>query len=166
MYACTHACTYVHTHARTYVCMYVCRYSESSVIRTSIIRILDYPDHKINLHVTRGLCNYRTNAHTQYIQSVHFQSHTCFPCLKMAELLKNVNVCMSTCMCICTMLYLIVFHLSELFTYPNKMFVAFDQWGSDNREFTVCMYVRTYVRMFVCLYTTQVHILYSTGCKC
>ena len=25
----------------------------------------------------------------------------------------NVNVCMSTCMCICTMLYLIVFHLSE-----------------------------------------------------
>ena len=43
-----------------------------------------------------------------------------------------VNVCMSTCVYICTMLYLIVFHLSELFTYPNKMFVAFDQWGSDN----------------------------------
>ena len=44
----------------------------------------------------------------------------------------KVNICMSTCMCICTMLYLTVFHLSELFTYPNKMFVAFDQWGSDN----------------------------------
>ena len=39
----------------------------------------------------------------------------------------KVNICMSTCMCICTMLYLTVFHLSELFTYPNKMFVAFDQ---------------------------------------
>jgi len=37
-------------------------------------------------------------------------------------------------------LYNVVFdciHLSELFTYPNKMFVAFDQWGSDNRGFTV-----------------------------
>ena len=42
-------------------------YNESSVIRTSIIRILDYPDHKITLHVTHGLCNYRTNAHTQYM---------------------------------------------------------------------------------------------------
>ena len=40
-------------------------------------------------------------------------------------------------MCICTMVYLIVFHFSELFTYLNKMFVAFDQWGSDNRGFTV-----------------------------
>ena len=40
-------------------------------------------------------------------------------------------------MSICTMLFLTVFHLSELFTYPNKMFVAFDQWGSDNRGFTV-----------------------------
>ena len=40
-------------------------------------------------------------------------------------------------MFICTMLLLTVFHLSELFTYPNKMFVAFDQWGSDNRGFTV-----------------------------
>ena len=34
-------------------------------------------------------------------------------------------------MCICTMLYLMYF------TYPNKMFVAFDQLGSDNRGFTV-----------------------------
>ena len=33
--------------------------------------------------------------------------------------------------------YLIVFHLSELFTYLNKIFVPFDQWGSDNRGFTV-----------------------------
>ena len=40
------------------------------------------------------------------------------------------------------MLYLIVFHLSELFTYPNKMFVAFDQWGSDNRGFTVYIIAR------------------------
>ena len=40
-------------------------------------------------------------------------------------------------MCICTMVYLIVLHFSELFTYPNKMFVAFDQWGLDNRGFTV-----------------------------
>ena len=52
--------------------------------------------------------------------------------LSLLEDVTQVNVCMSTCMCICTMLYLIVFHLSELFTYPNKMFVAFDQWGSDN----------------------------------
>ena len=65
-------------------------YSESSVIRTSIIRILDYPDHKITLHVTHGLSNYRTSAHTQYnIQSVHFQSHACFLCLKMVELLQK-----------------------------------------------------------------------------
>ena len=35
--------------------------------------------------MTRGLCNYRTNANTQYIQSVHFQSQVCFLCLKMAE---------------------------------------------------------------------------------
>ena len=28
------------------------KYSESSVIRTSIIRILDYLDHKITFHVT------------------------------------------------------------------------------------------------------------------
>ena len=43
------------------------KYSESSVIRTSIIRILDYLDHKITLHMTHGLCTYRTNAHTQYM---------------------------------------------------------------------------------------------------
>ena len=64
-------------------------YSESSVIQTSIIRILNYLNHKITLHMTCGLCNYRTNAHTQYIQSVHFQSHACFLCLKMAELLHK-----------------------------------------------------------------------------
>ena len=44
-------------------------------------------------------------------------------------------------MCICTMLYLIVIHLIELFTYPIKMFVAFDQWGLDNRGFTVSIYI-------------------------
>ena len=55
----------------------------------------------------------------------------------LTRVATKVNVCMSTCMCICTMLYLIVFHLFELFTYSNKMFVAFDQWGSDNRGFTV-----------------------------
>ena len=50
----------------------------------------------------------------------------------------KINVCMSTCMCICTMLYLMYFTcISELFTYPNKMFVAFDQWGLNNRGFTV-----------------------------
>ena len=41
-------------------------YSESSVIRTSMIRILDYPDNKIPLLMTYRLCNYRTNAHTLY----------------------------------------------------------------------------------------------------
>ena len=56
-----------------------------------------------------------------------------FSLLEDGGVATKVNVCMSTCMCICTMLYLIVFHLSELFTYPNKMFVALDQWGSDNR---------------------------------
>ena len=64
-------------------------------------------------------------------QSVHFQSHA-FSLLEDGRVATKVNVCMSTCMCICTMLYLIVFHLSKVFTYPNKMFVAFDQWGSDN----------------------------------
>ena len=42
-------------------------------------------------------------------------------------------------------LYNVVFdciHLSELFTYPNKMFVAFDQWGSDNRGFTVSTFTK------------------------
>ena len=24
------------------------------------------------------------------------------------------------------------FHLSDLFTYPNEIFVAFDRWGLDN----------------------------------
>ena len=60
-----------------------------------------------------------------------------FSLLEDGGVATQVNVSMSTCMCICTMLYLIVFHLSGLFTYPNKMFVAFDQWGSDNRGFTV-----------------------------
>ena len=55
-----------------------------------------------------------------------------FSLLEDGGVATKVNVCMSTCMCICTMLYLIAFHLSDLLTYPNKMFVAFDQWGSDN----------------------------------
>ena len=55
-----------------------------------------------------------------------------FSLLEESGVATEVNACMSTCMCICTMLYLIVFHLSELFTYPNKMLVGFDQWGSDN----------------------------------
>ena len=83
--------------------------------------------------MTCGLCNYRTNAHTQYIQSCAFSVARVFSLLEDGGVATKVNVCMSTCMCICTMLYLIVFHLSELFTYPNKMFVALDQWGSDNR---------------------------------
>ena len=92
-------------------------YSESSVIQTSIIRILNYLNHKITLHVTCGLCNYRTNAHTQYIQSVHFQSHACFLCLKMAECYKSkISVCMSTCTCICTMLNLHLFNFSRIWT--------------------------------------------------
>ena len=33
--------------------------------------------------------------------------------------------------------YLIVFHLSYLFTHPNKMFMPLDQWGLDNQGFTV-----------------------------
>ena len=37
-------------------------YTESSVIRTSIIRFLNYPNYKITLHLIRGSCNYRTNA--------------------------------------------------------------------------------------------------------
>ena len=57
----------------------------------------------------------------------------------LTRVATKVNVCMSTCMCICTALYLIVFYLAELFTFPNKMFVAFDQWGSDNQGFTVRM---------------------------
>ena len=55
----------------------------------------------------------------------------------LAGVATKVNVCMSPCMCICTVLYLIVFHLSKLFAYPNKMFLAFDQWGSDKRGLTV-----------------------------
>ena len=68
--------------AYMYVLANLFTYSESLVIWTSIIWILDNPDHKVTLHVTRGLCNYRTNAHTQ---SVQFQSHACFLCLKMVE---------------------------------------------------------------------------------
>ena len=70
---CNNVCMYLYSGDCNYVHMYVCTntlirtyvrlYSESSVIRTSIIRILDYPHHKITLHVTYGLCNYRTNAH-------------------------------------------------------------------------------------------------------
>ena len=41
-----------------------------------------------------------------------FQSHV-FSVLEDGGVATKVNVCMSTCMCICTMLYLIVFHLSE-----------------------------------------------------
>ena len=77
----------VHVLSNMLVHFYI--YSESSVFRTSIIRILDYPNPRITLHVTRGLSNYRTSAHTQYIQSVHFQSRTSFLCLKMAELLQS-----------------------------------------------------------------------------
>ena len=60
-----------------------------------------------------------------------------FSLLEDGGVATKVNVCTSTCMCICTMLYLIVFYFFELFTYLNKIFVAFDQWGSDNRGFTV-----------------------------
>ena len=88
--------------------------------------------------MTHGLCNYRTNAHTQYNYTVcAFSVARVFSLLEDGGVATKVNVCMSTCMCICTMLYLIVFHLFKLFTYPNKMFVAFDQWGSDNWGFTV-----------------------------
>ena len=36
-----------------------------------------------------------------------------------------------------TCIYMIIFHLFELYTYPNKIFVAFDQCGSGNQGFTV-----------------------------
>ena len=101
--------------------------------------------------MTHGLCNYRTNGHTQYIQSVHFQSHACFLNLLEDGEVATKSKCMYEHMHVyCTMLYLIVFHLSELFTYPNKMFAAFDQWGSDNRGFTVCIYIYVlYAIMYV-----------------
>ena len=48
---------------------------------------LNYPDPRLSgsqnyLAHDIGLCHYRTNAYTQ---SVHFQSHACRLCLKMAE---------------------------------------------------------------------------------
>ena len=46
----------------------------------------------------------------------------------LLELLTKVNVCMNACMCICTVNVVVVCN----FTYPNKIFVAFDQRGSDN----------------------------------
>ena len=52
------------------------QYSESSVIQTSIIRILDYLNHKITLHVTRGLCNIAL-AHIHSIYSLCIFSCTC-----------------------------------------------------------------------------------------
>ena len=72
-----------------------------------------------------------------------------FSLLEDGGVATKVNVCMSTCMCICTMLYLIVFHLSELFTYPNEMFVALDQWGSDNRGFTVLQSICICISIFM-----------------
>ena len=82
-----------------------------------------------------------SHQHTYTVYTVcAFSVARVFSLLEDGGVATKVNVCMSTCMCICTMLYLIVFHLSELFTYPNKMFVAFDQWGSDNRGFTVLVY--------------------------
>ena len=95
---------------------------------------------KISSNLNPGLTKYRSNALMCdfYWQLSHIATVCAFSVARVFSLLEDsrvatkVNVCMSTCMCICTMLYLIVFHLSELFTYPNKMFVAFDQWGSDN----------------------------------
>ena len=51
-------------------------YSESSVIRTSIIRILDYPDHKITLHVTMDYAIIApTHIYTQYASRNHRLAH-------------------------------------------------------------------------------------------
>ena len=84
-----------------------------------------------------------TATHISCITSILLSQCTCtivcifscmFSLLKDGGVATKVNVCMSTCMCICTMLYSIVLHFS---TYLNKMFVAFDQWGSNNRGFTV-----------------------------
>ena len=94
---------------------------------------------KISSNLNPGLTKNRSNALIcdSYWQLSHYTicaflvTHV-FSLLEEAGVATKVNVCMSTCMCICTMLYLIVFYLSELFTYPNKMFVGFDQWGSDN----------------------------------
>ena len=83
-----------------------------------------------------------THTHTVYTVCA-FSVARVFSLLEDDGVATKVNECMSTCMCICTMLYLIVFHLSELFTYLNKMFVAFDQWGSDNRGFTVTSTIYT-----------------------
>ena len=100
---------------------------------------------KTSSNLYPGLTKNRSNALICdfYWRLSHYSYSLCiFSCTRVFfawryQSATKVNVCMSTCMCICTMLYLIVFHLSELFTYPNKMFVAFDQWGSDNWGFTV-----------------------------
>ena len=42
-----------------------------------------------------------------------FSVERVFSLLEDGGVATKVNVCMSTCMCICTMLYLIVFHLFE-----------------------------------------------------
>ena len=89
------------------------------------------------------ICTIVHTTHISCITSILLSQCTCtivcifscmFSLLKDGGVATKVNVCMSTCMCICTMLYSVVLHF---FTYLNKMFVAFDQWGSNNRGFTV-----------------------------
>ena len=125
-------------------------YSESSVIRTSIIRILDYPDHKITVHMTRRLGNYCVRVHvrqTSHVLAVRkrgeFLKQKAEDLTGVATKVNVCTVCMYASMYECMLVYnvcvqyVIVFHLSELFTYLNKILMALDQWGSDNRGFTV-----------------------------
>ena len=104
-----------------------------------------------------------TATHISCITSILLSQCTCtivcifscmFSLLKDEGVATKVNVCMSTCICICTMLYSIVLHF---FTYLNKMFVAFDQWGSNNQGFTVYIpimdphrHLPTYIYMYYC----------------
>ena len=87
--------------------------------------------------ISKNRSNVRILTSTATYTVCAFSVACVFSLLEDDRVATKVNVCMSTCMCICTMLYLIVVHSFKLFTYPNKIFVAFDQWGSDNRGFTV-----------------------------
>ena len=60
-----------------------------------------------------------TLAHINSIYSLCIFSRMRVSLLEDGGVATRVNVCMSTCMCICTMLYLIVFQLSELVTYVH-----------------------------------------------
>ena len=116
-------------------------YSESSVILTSIIRILDYPDRNITLHVTHGLCNYHTNAHTQYNYSLCIFSRT------RVFFAWRWHVWAHACVFVqcCIWLY---------FTYPNFSLIRTKcLWHLTNgaRITEDSLYIHIYIYVTICL---------------